>query len=297
MNLDSRLRLRVLLLVLVGAVVWILGTRERDARAEAAALRRQAADRARAAAVGGEAEMHREVLAQVLDRLAERPPGPRSAAEVRERLMTVAASLGVEVPVAHFQPLQRPPAGARGTEVKLTVAGAGEALIRFLERLESAGLPIRFDRTDITLRAAGAATLAVAAAVLWPDVAAPPDPDRLAADARMGALAAWLASASSPSPSLPVSEHPAVGEPDDIPVRFAVPAAEPPAPAEPRPVLRGFFDPGKDARVRAMFSLAGEVTMVGAGDRVGEYTVLELDPPAGAVLVRPGFPPLRLTLR
>ncbi len=288
------LRIRILLLVLIGAAVWTLGARERDARREAAALRQRAADSVRLAAADRETQDQRAVLAEALDRLAGRPPGPQSAAEARERLMTVAASLGVEIPTAHFQPLQRAPAGALGAEVKLTATGPGETLIRFLERLESEGLPMRFDGADIAFRAAGPAVLTASAVVLWPDATTPPDPERLAADPRLGALVEWLAAPVAPS-SEPPPPAPVVAAAPPPPMVEEEPP--PPVAFDPEPVLQGFLDPGGDAPVRAMFLVRGEVAMAGVGDRVGAYTVLELDPPAEAVLVRPGFPSLRLTLR
>ncbi len=274
--------LRFLLLALVAAAAALLGTRERDVRAELAEIGQRAAAQARGAAESRETEARRERLAEVLDRLS---PAPGDAAGARETLLALARSAGVEVPETRFEPLQRPPTGALGSDVRLTAAGPAASLVRFLERLESSRLPVRLDRADLSMRAVGPATLTAFASVLWPDPGTPPDPDGLAADPRLDALLAWL---DEPPPA-PVAPAPRVQ-----PVAVA---AHPPEirRTDVAPVLRGFVE--TDGAVRAMFAFGGEAIMAGAGDPVGEYAVLELEPPAGATLVRAGRPPLRLTLQ
>ncbi len=291
---EPGLRLRVFLLLLVGSVAWLLWSRSQSARVETAMLREQVAAAAQAETTAREAESHRGLLDQILERLAERASGPRSAAETRERLMAIAAPLGVEISVAHFQPLQRPPAGARGAEIRLTVVGSEERLLGFLAALESERLPIRFEQADLALPAVGPASLTASASALWSDPSSAPDPARLAADARLPALAAWLAAPLDPEQGEGIAPPP---EPDEEEMDREAPAEqEAPALAESLPVLQGFLEAGEGGEVRAMFSLRGEVTMAAAGEMVGAYRVRELSPPEGAILVRPGFPPLRLTL-
>jgi hypothetical protein len=94
------------------------------------------------------------------------------------------------------------------------------------------------------------------------------------------------------NPSPPVGSG--VEESPEPPLEAAMPE---PAPRSEAPELRGFVDVGPGTPVRAALFYRGETTLVAAGDRVGDYTVVTLEPPEAVVLSPGEGPPLRLVLR
>ena len=172
--------------------------------------------------------------------------------------------------------------------------------------MEGTGWPLRVERATLAVRG-GLGTLTASVLVLWPDPAAAftaADAGRLGDDPRLEQLAAWLESvprqdaAVSRAAAEPIEAAPAVdpglGEPLVQPPDTATP------PSEPRvetPELHGFVDVGSGTPIRAALFYRGETTLVGVGDRVGDYTVVTLEPSEAVVLSRGEGPPLRLVLR
>lgn len=312
---GNPIRVRLLLLGLAAALavwVWVerreaAERRDEEARAGAAAARAQAESRRRA-----EREARLARLGALLER---RPPPPRSVAAVRERLLGIAAPLGVDLSLVRLAPLARPPRGAAGAEAQITAEGGTDALIAFVSAVESRGWPLRFERTQLrepTGAASGRPTvLTTTAAVYWPDEAAPApaaETARLADDPRLPALVAALearleasgAGEESPAPPArlaaadPEEAPGAGGEPEEPPP----PLDEPESPRIPRaPELHGFVDLGPGEPVRAALFFEGETVLVSAGDRLGDYRVVEVEPSDSVLLSRSDGPPLLLTLR
>lgn len=306
--MDDGLRRRLLLTVLSGLLAWFVWAGHQRAADElAAAVQAQTRSAGEDTAAAEERE-RRGHFFRVAEQLAERPPPPASAAAVREFLVRMAGDQGVELSSSRLQPLVRPPGGTLGAEARITLLGDPAALSRFLASIEARGWPLRTERAQLTIRG-GLGTLTVTALVWWPDPAAPftaTDARRLADDPRLEGLLAWL-EAPRFRP-----EHRAfrpTGEPGGGAALPAVAAAngsfgDPPEPAPPGsasgsgiPELRGFVDVGSGAPVRAAVFYRGETRLVEIGDRVGEYTVVTLEPSEAVVLSRAEGPPLRLVLR
>ena len=305
--MDQRLRLRVLLVLLSVSLAWLAWGEARRASAElAAALDRQTRSARESTRTAAERE-RRERLLRVAERLAGRAPPPTSAAGTREFLVRTAGEGGVELSQLRLQPLVRPPDGTAGAEAGITALGDPDSLSRFLAGVEGTGWPLRVERATLAVRG-GLGTLTASVLVLWPDPAAAftaADADRLGDDPRLGELAAWLESvpgreaAASPAVAEPIEVEPGpaadhgVDRPDELPD-----AATPPSEARPdAPELHGFVDVGSGTPVRAALFYRGETTLVGVGDRVGDYTVVTLEPSEAVVLSRGEGPPLRLVLR
>lgn len=305
--MDVRLRPRLLLALLSVLLAWMVwGEARRASEDLGAAL--QVQDRsARENTQAAESRERRARLHRVSERLAGRVPPPASAAEVRQFLVRVAGSQGVELSQLRLQPVVRPPEGTLGAEAGITVLGAPPSLSRFLAAIEGNGWPLRIDRATLAVRG-GLGTLTATVLVLWPDPAASftvADEGRLADDPRLEQLTAWLeAMPRSEAPVSLAAEPPAETEP----VFEVDPGAEawieePPetvVPAAPRsetPELHGFVDVGSGTPVRAALFYRGETTLVGVGDRIGDYTVVTLEPSEAVVLSSAEGPPLRLVLR
>ncbi|MCY3747524.1 MAG: hypothetical protein OXH05_14995 [Acidobacteria bacterium] len=304
--MDQRLRLRVLLALLSVSLAWLVWGEARRASAEfAAALDMQTRSARESVQTAREWE-RRERLLRVSERLADRAPAPESAAGTREFLVRTAGEGGVELSQLRLQPLVRPPEGTAGAEAGITALGDPDSLSRFLAAVEGTGWPLRVERATLAVRG-GLGTLTASVLVLWPDPAAAftaADAGRLGDDPRLEQLAAWLESvprqdaAVSRAAAEPIEAAPAVdpglGEPLVQPPDTATP------PSEPRvetPELHGFVDVGSGTPIRAALFYRGETTLVGVGDRVGDYTVVTLEPSEAVVLSRGEGPPLRLVLR
>ena len=318
---GSPLRVRVLLLLLVAALalwVWI----ERQAAAERlAGEARAGAAAARARAESRRRSERRERLARLGALLERRRPAPGSVAEVRERLLGIAAPLEVSLPLVRLSPLARPPRGVAGAEAQLTAEGETDALVAFVAAVEGRGWPLRFERTQLTEPAGAAAgrpsVLTATVSVFWPDPAAPPpaaatarrpdgSADELADDPRLPGLLEGLAAlldASAADPDAPppatLPRIAAAAPPDgDEPEEDLPEAPAPPPPRIPRaPELHGFVDLGEGQPVQAALFFEGETVLVSAGDRLGAYRVVAVEPADSVLLSRPDGPPLLLTLR
>lgn len=304
--MDQRLRLRVLLALLSVSLAWLVWGEARRASAEFAAALDMQTRSARESVQTAQERERRERLLRVSERLADRAPAPDSAAGTREFLVRTAGEGGVELSQLRLQPLVRPPEGTAGAEAGITALGDPDSLSRFLAAVEGTGWPLRVERATLAVRG-GLGTLTASVLVLWPDPAAAftaADAGRLGDDPRLEQLAAWLESvprqdaAVSRAAAEPIEAAPAVdpglGEPLVQPPDTATP------PAEPRvetPELHGFVDVGSGTPIRAALFYRGETTLVGVGDRVGDYTVVTLEPSEAVVLSRGEGPPLRLVLR
>ena len=303
------LRLRVLLAALLAALAALVWIERRAAfdRLSERALAEQSAERARQEVERGrEREVLLARLAALLDR---RAPGPESVAEVRARLLGLAAPLGVDLTSVRLAPLPRPPRGTAGAEAQLTAEGRTAALIEFVAAMEGGGWPLRFDRAQLTEPGAAGAgrptVLTATASVFWP--AGGPDIGAAAVgDARLDeeieSVSDWLeARLPAPGRELRVAAPPP--RPRE-PAPRGEPALEserrpplPPADAPQAPRLHGFVDPGSGEPVQAALFYEGETVLVTAGDRVGRYRVTEIEPSESVLLERPDGPPLLLTLR
>ena len=315
---GNPLRVRALLLVLVAALalwVWV----ERQAAAERSA----GEARAGAAAARARAESRRqgereELLARLGALLERRRPAPNSVAAVRERLLAIAAPLEISLPLVRLSPLARPPRGVAGAEAQLTAEGETDALVAFVAAVEGRGWPLRFERTQLTEPAGAAAgrpsVLTATVSVLWPaappaaTLARPPNEsaNEIADDPRLPALLEGLAALleapgadTGPPPSPRPSRVAAADPPDRDEPEQALPEAEaPPPPRIPRaPELHGFVDLGEGQPVQAALFFEGETVLVSAGDRLGAYRVVAVEPADSVLLSRPDGPPLLLTLR
>ena len=306
--MAESVRPRFLLALLCGLLAWWVWAGQRRAMDELGAVRLERTRSANEGAATRREAEQRATLRRVVERLAERPPPPRSAAGVREAFLGIARDEGVELSASRLQPLSRPPAGAAGTEARITLLGGPAALSRFLATVEGKGWPLRTDRASLAVRA-GLGTLTATVIVLWPDPddsVTAGDAGRLAGNPRLEDLFAWLEAASGPEVLAGIATDEPAGD-----VAVPSPASPPPvdtesapdfeAPAgasEPAaPELRGFVDIGPGDPVRAALYYRGETTLVAVGDRLGEYTVLELEPSEAVVLSRREGPPLRLLLR
>ena len=304
--MDQRLRLRVLLALLSVSLAWLVWGEARRASAEFAAALDMQTRSARESVQTAQDQERSERLLRVSERLADRAPAPDSAAGTREFLVRTAGEGGVELSQLRLQPLVRPPEGTAGAEAGITALGDPDSLSRFLAAVEGTGWPLRVERATLAVRG-GLGTLTASVLVLWPNPAAAftaADAGRLADDPRLEQLAAWLESvprqdaAVSRAAAEPIEAAPAVdpglGEPLVQPPDTATP------PSEPRvetPELHGFVDVGSGTPIRAALFYRGETTLVGVGDRVGDYTVVTLEPSEAVVLSRGEGPPLRLVLR
>ncbi|MXW37568.1 MAG: hypothetical protein F4Z65_04795 [Acidobacteria bacterium] len=304
--MDQRLRLRVLLALLSVSLAWLVWGEARRASAEFAAALDMQTRSARESVQTAQERERRERLLRVSERLADRAPAPESAAGTREFLVRTAGEGGVELSQLRLQPLVRPPEGTAGAEAGITALGDPDSLSRFLAAVEGTGWPLRVERATLAVRG-GLGTLTASVLVLWPNPAAAftaADAGRLADDPRLEQLAAWLESvprqdaAVSRAAAEPIEAAPAVdpglGEPLVQPPDTATP------PSEPRvetPELHGFVDVGSGTPIRAALFYRGETTLVGVGGRVGDYTVVTLEPSEAVVLSRGEGPPLRLVLR
>lgn len=301
MAADPRLFRRSVLALLCGALALLMWSERRSASGRLAALSEEKARAARSGAVARQAEDRRFRLSRVLERLAERADPPAGAAALRDRLLATAAARGVELSASRFQPLFRPPSGTAGSEAQITALGGPSALTGFLAAIEGSGWPLRVERAQLGVRG-GQGTLTATLIVLWPDPAAAFTADeelRLAADPRLDALSNWLETARPRDPPEPAAAR--APPPDSAPPAAALAqAAEPPPPDAPPPVetpeLHGFVHLGPGVPVRAALFYRGETTLVSTGDRLGEYTVIELQPSDTVLLARPGAAPLRLRL-
>ena len=305
--MDHRLRLRVLLALLSVSLAWLVWGEARRASAElAAALDVQTRSARESTRTAAERE-RRERLLRVTERLAGRAPPPVSAAGTREFLVRMAGEGGVELSQLRVQPLVRPPEGTAGAEAGITALGDPDSLSRFLAGVEGTGWPLRVERATLAVRG-GLGTLTASALVLWPDPAAPftaADADRLGDDPRLEALAAWLESIPGPEAAslaaaepVEVEPAPAVGDGMEDPLDQPPDTATPPSELRSEtPELHGFVDVGSGTPIRAALFYRGETTLVGVGDRVGDYTVVTLEPSEAVVLSRGAGPPLRLVLR
>jgi len=304
--MDRRLRLRVLLALLSVSLAWLVWGEARRASTEFAAALDMQTRSARESVQTAQERERRERLLRVSERLADRTPAPDSAAGTREFLVRTAGEGGVELSQLRLQPLVRPPEGTAGAEAGITALGDPDSLTRFLAAVEGTGWPLRVERATLAVRG-GLGPLTASVLVLWPDPAAAltaADAGRLGDDPRLEQLAAWLESvprqdaAVSRAAAEPIEAAPAVdpglGEPLVQPPDTATP------PSEPRvetPELHGFVDVGSGTPIRAALFYRGETTLVGVGDRVGDYTVVTLEPSEAVVLSRGEGPPLRLVLR
>ena len=299
--MDRRLRLRVLLVLLSLPLAWLIWDEAGRSSAElAAALDMQTRSLRESTQTAQERE-RRERLLRVSEWLAGRAPPPTSAAGTREFLVRTAAEGGVELSQLRLQPIVRPPEGTAGAEAGITALGDPDSLTGFLDRVEGTGWPLRVERATLAVRG-GLGTLTASVLVLWPDPAAAftaADARRLGDDPRLEELAVWLeavpgqdaaVSRAAAEPIVdPGLEEPLVQPPDT--------ATPPSAPRVETPELHGFVDVGSGTPIRAALFYRGETTLVGVGDRVGDYTVVTLEPSEAVVLSRGEGPPLRLVLR
>ena len=302
--MDQRLRLRVLLTLLSGALAWLTWGEARRSSDDLAAALEMRTRAARESIRAAQERERRARLLRVSERLARRAPPPASAAGTREFLVRTAGETGVELSQLGLQPLLRPPDGTRGAEVGITALGDPDSLARFLAAVEGRGWPLRVERATLAVRG-GLGTLTTSVLVLWPDPAAAftaADAGRLGDDPRLEALAAWLESvpgqnaAAVLAPAEPVPAEPASALGDGAEGLLGQPPDTAPPPSE-APQLHGFVDVGSGTPVRAALYYRGETTLVGVGDRVGDYTVVTLEPSEAVVLSRGEGPPLRLVLR
>ncbi len=306
--MDERPRPRVLFALLCGLIAWFVWGEQRRASEDLAAEIQAQTQFARAGAATAEQRERRRRLHRVVERLAERTPPPTSVAAVREFLLQAADSQGVELSQSRLQPLVRTPAGTLGAEARVTLLGDPASLSRFLAVVEGTGWPLRTERATLAVRG-GLGTLTATAFVWWPDPATSftvADADQLAGDPDLERLFAWLestataagperaASAAAAAPGAAPPPPPLETLPEEL-IDTAPEAVEPPRPAPPE--LHGFVDVGSGTPVRAALFYRGETALVGVGDRIGEYTVVTLEPPAAVVLSRGEGPPLRLVLR
>lgn len=306
--MDQRLRLRVLLALLSVSLAWLVWGEATRASAELAAALDVQTRSARESTRTAAKRERRERLLRVSERLANRAAPPASAAGTREFLVRMAGEGGVELSQLRLQPLVRPPEGTAGAEAAITALGDPDSLSRFLAGVEGTGWPLRVERATLAVRG-GLGTLTAAVLVLWPDPAAPftaADTGRLGDDPRLEELAAWLESVPGPDPAVslagaePIEAEPvsAVGAgAEEALERRSDPVTAPPEPRLETPELHGFVDVGSGTPLRAALFYRGETTLVGVGDRVGDYTVVTLEPSEAVVLSRGAGPPLRLVLR
>lgn len=304
--MDRRLRLRVLLVLLSFPLAWLVwGEAMRSSAELAAALDLQSRSLRESTRAAQERERRGRLL-RVSERLAGRAPPPASAAGTREFLVRMAGEGGVELSQLRLQPLVRPPEGTLGAEAGITALGDPDSLSRFLAAVEGTGWPLRVERATLAVRG-GLGTLTASVLVLWPDPAAAftaADARRLGDDPRLEELAVWLETvprqdaAVSRTAAEPIEAAPAVHPGHEGPLVQPPYTATPPS--EPRvetPELHGFVDVGSGTPIRAAVFYRGETTLVGVGDRVGDYTVVTLEPSEAVVLSRGEGPPLRLVLR
>ncbi len=310
---DPRLRRRFLLLGLFGLAAWFVWAEQRAVSAGRDARNEAAAASARAASAAWTERAGRERLLGITKRLAERDAPPQSARALREALVAIAEDQGIELSAVRLQPLIRPPSGTAGSEVRISARGEPARLGRFLSAVEAKGWPLRPERAQRTVRG-GVGSLSLSITVFWPSPVSSSTAgggERLAADPRLERLAAWLeAEAVEPAHS-PRSGRAARAEdpgeppapvPESTPSDLSSLSAPPPEPLPTpdsrvgMPQLHGFVDPGGGAPVQAALFYRGETTLVSAGDRLGEYTVIAIEPSETVLLSRPGDPPLRLTL-
>ena len=110
-------------------------------------------------------------------------------------------------------------------------------------------------------------------------------------------MAAWLESVpgAEAATSLASAEQseaeltPAVDDGTQKSCSTSLPDSVPAPPPEPRaetPELHGFVDVGSGTPIRAALFYRGETTLVAVGDRVGDYTVITLEPSEAVVLSR-----------
>ena len=305
--MHERLRIRVLLALLAGLLAWFVwGEARRASEDLTAALEREARSARENTRIVQERERWSH-LRRVSERLAGRPPAPASAAEVRAFLVRAAERHGVALSQSRLQPVVRPPQGSRGAEAGITLLGDPVSLSRFLAAVEGAGWPLRTERATLAIRG-GLGTLTATVVFLWPDPAASftaAEADRLADDPRMERLTAWLESVAGPQPATSPAANETDGVPSAPPVDRAADALlEPPGEPAPLPAsrsetpqLHGFVNVGSGTPVQAALFYRGETRLVTVGDRVGEYTVVTLEPSEAVVLSREEAPPLRLVLR
>ncbi len=305
--MDQRLRLRVLLALLSVSLAWLAWGEARRSSAELAAALDMQTRSARESTQTVQERERRERLHRVSERLAGRAAPPTSAAGTREFLVRMAGEGGVDLSQLRLQPLVRPPEGTEGAEAGITALGDPASLSRFLAAVEGTGWPLRVERATLAVRG-GLGTLTASVLVLWPDPAAAftaADADRLGDDPRLEALAAWLESIPGPEAAslaaaepVEVEPAPAVGDGMEDPLDQPPDTATPPSELRSEtPELHGFVDVGSGTPIRAALFYRGETTLVGVGDRVGDYTVVTLEPSEAVVLSRGAGPPLRLVLR
>ncbi len=305
--MDQRLRLRVLLALLSVSFAWLVWGEARRSSAELAAALDVQTRSAREGVRSAQERERRARLLRVSERLAGRVPPPDSAAGTREFLVRMAGEGGVDLSQLRLQPLVRPPEGTEGAEAGITALGDPASLSRFLAAVEGKGWPLRVERATLAVRG-GLGTLTASVLVLWPDPAAAftaADADRLGDDPRLEALAAWLESIPAPEAAslaaaepVEVEPAPAVGDGMEDPLGQPPDTATPPSELRSEtPELHGFVDVGSGTPIRAALFYRGETTLVGVGDRVGDYTVVTLEPSEAVVLSRGAGPPLRLVLR
>ena len=303
--MTDRVRVRFLLAVLSALLAWFAWAEQREAVAELAAIRQAHTRSAEEGAATERERERRDLLGRVVQQLAGRSPPPTNAAAVRDGLLRAAGDHGVDLSSARLQPLVRPPAGTAGTEARVTLLGDPVALSGFLARIEGEGWPLRADRATLAVRG-GLGTLTATIVVLWPDPAdsfTEVDAVRLAADDRMERLLGWLEPRSrqetvasmpqdEPAP-IPVADLASEPVPESTP---EAPSAPPPSRTQ-APELHGFVNVGPEAPVRAALYYRGETTLVALGDRVGDYTVIGLEPSEAVVLADPEGSSIRLVLR
>ena len=305
--MDVRLRPRVLLALLSGLFVWLVWGEVRRASEELDAALQVQERSARENTQAAQARERRERLRRVSERLAGRVPPPTSAREVRQFLVRAAGRQAAELSQLRLQPVVRPPEGTLGAEAGITALGEPASLSRFLAAIEGNGWPIRTERATLAVRG-GLGTLTARVLVLWPDPAAPfsvAEAGRLADDPRLERLTAWLeAVPRSEAPASLAAEQPVETEPvfevdpgAEALIEQPPETAAPPAPAAETPELHGFVDVGSGTPIRAALFYRGETTLVGVGDRIGDYTVVTLEPSEAVVLSSAEGPPLRLILR
>ena len=303
--MADRVRVRLLLAALCALLAWFVWAEQRRTAEQLAVIRQANTRSARQGAATERERERRDLLGRVVQRLAGRVPPPTSATAVRDVLLRAAEGQGVDLSSARLQPLVRPPVGTAGTEARVTLLGEPRALSGFLAEIEGEGWPLRADRATLAVRG-GLGTLTTTILVLWPDATdafAEADVVRLAADDRMDQLFDWLepdsgldTMAASPTGELlPAS----AAELSPGPV-IESPLGTPTGPQSSRPEtpeLHGFIDVGVGTPVRAALYYGGETVLVAIGDRLGDYTVVGLEPSAAVVLVGPEGPPIRLIMR
>ena len=307
MTADPRLRRRFLVLVLFGLLGWLAGTEKRARTEQLAVLREAGAASARRDAAARQEERQTERLSGVLQRLVRRNAPPESAAALRESLLAVAAEQRVQLSAVRLQPLIRAPSGTAGSEARITAIGDSAALTRFLAAVERRGWPLRLEDAQLAVRG-GVGTLTATIAVLWPDRTTPfrsGDTARLAGDPRLEGLVAWLESADLDGDPETAREREriersAMTDPPDEPppaISAETSSSSPNTkPAADTPQLHGFVDLGAGVPVKAALFYRGETVLVGAGDRLGEYTVVKIEPLDFVLVSRHGDPPLRIAL-